>query len=99
MRKQMTRRRNRHGAGVQCPENRPMKRCVEARETVAPSTTYTIRLIELSAAVAVTHVQQRCGVDRKQLPLGARDILSRAAAQSPARQSGAVWVFEIMSRN
>jgi hypothetical protein len=76
-----------------------MKRSVEAREAVASSTMHTIRLIELSAAVAVTHAQQRAAASIASgcVPNARHSLELRPGL--PRDKRGAVRVFEFVSRN
>jgi len=73
--------------------------CVGAREAVACSTMHTIRLIELSAAVAVTRGPQRCGVDRKPLRLERATFSLELRHGRPRDRRDTVRAFEFMNRN
>lgn len=76
-----------------------MKRSVEAREAVASSTMHTIRLIELSAAVAVTHAQQRAAASIASGCVSSARYSLELRPGRPRDKRGAVQVFEFMSRN
>ena len=60
---------------------------------------HTIRLIELSAAVAVTRGPQRCGVDRKPLRLERATFSLELRHGRPRDRRDTVRAFEFMNRN